>query len=140
MSYDVKIVLERIPEIFTIVKSAVMEAELHTAQELAQAMREKITSGSKSGEVYGGHQASAPGEAPADWHHGLLESIGSVPISGGGASAFAGGESAPYEAEDLEYGSPGGKIAARPLVTPTAEEFKPIFVANISQAVKDAVK
>lgn len=120
--------------------TALRAAELQLAEQAAASMRAKMLE-TKSGRIYeDGHQASAPGETPADWHHPLLESIGSELLPENGAVAFAGGDRAPYLVTDLEYGSSDGRVAARPLVTPTAEEFKPIAIATLSNAAKEALK
>lgn len=74
-------------------------------------------SGQRSGRMYGAHQASAPGEAPA-WDTGnLASSVTTAVLSDESAEVRIGAEYAPA----LEYGS--AKIAPRPWVTPTADAF-----------------
>ncbi len=92
------------------------------------------------------HIASAPGEAPAHWTGQLADAV-SVRQARDAGGRFSGGwevyvdpEKAPYAANYLEYGSPGGKIAPRPWFWPTVEEFEGEFAAIMTAAVKEALR
>jgi hypothetical protein len=117
----------------------VSDAVDESIKEGAQMMRDEMNAG-KSGRNYGGHIASAPGEAPANWHDVLLDTIDSEMTGPTSGEFSAGGEEAPYLADWLEHGSPGGRIAPRPMVQPAADAIQPIFIANVSQAVKEALR
>lgn len=119
--------------------AAVAGAVDKTGQEMAEAMRQKMLAG-KSGQLYGSHQASAPGEAPANWSGALMDTLESTMTGPTSAEVSAGGTQAPYLAQQLEFGSPGGKIAPRPLVTPTAEEFKSRIVDNVAESLRAALR
>jgi len=83
-------------------------------------MRREILSGPKTGVVYTSgpqplpHQASAPGEAPANWT-GVLAATCHVETAGNGRvqGAVAGGVAAPYAAA-LEFGSSFGNRVTEP--------------------------
>ncbi len=105
----------------------------------ADDMRRDLQS-SKSGRIYGSHQASAPGESPASDTGRLLGTVGSEMTGPMETVASIGGSAAPYEADHLEFGSPGGQIAPRPLITPMAEVYKPLVVAAVTKAVQDALR
>jgi hypothetical protein len=68
----------------------------------------------KSGKVYGTHQASAPGEAPAIETRELLESGKVEPVSERQADiVFTSDHALP-----MEYGAPAAGIAPRPFLGP----------------------
>lgn len=72
-----------------------------------------ILSGSRSGRMYGGHQASAPGEAPAQWSGTLRLSWQTRTYTG--ATTFKSSiETGVWYDELLENGTPGGQMAPRP--------------------------
>lgn len=75
--------------------------------------------GPHSGAVYGGHQASAPGEMPAIDTSNLASSI---QVEKERPEAYVVYTEADY-AVPLEYGAAGG-LAARPFMTPAAEEAR----------------
>ena len=79
-------------------------------------MRSLIENPPKTGRMYGTHQASAPGEAPAD-RTGVLKRSADYIVRGG--TQLEVGESAPY-AKYLEDGT--ARMAARPHVKRTREE------------------
>lgn len=77
----------------------------------------------KSGVVYGSHQASAPGDAPAVDEGDLIDSL---------QAEMTGPTAGEVRVDDpkgalLEYGSAGGKIAARPFMTPAANANRQRF-------------
>lgn len=85
----------------------------------------------KHGEVYGGHQASAPGEAPAIDTTALANSI-TPTFSADGLTAVIGSNS--DHAVITEYGT--ARMAPRPWLTPAAEGQRKAFVAAMKQVVE----
>jgi HK97 gp10 family phage protein len=84
-----------------------------------------ILRGSKSGRVYGRHQASAPGEAPASDTGRLVQSI-RVDFQ---PNALAGRVVAGTDyAKKLEFGTV--KIAPRPFMTPAVNNVKQAGLAK----------
>lgn len=98
-------------EAHDIVQETVLDIEGRVKAEMA---------GPKSGRMYGGHQASAPGEAPAVDTGALISSV-QTDVQGTEGSVFTNMESAPY----LEYGT--SQMAPRPFFTPAAEAARPDF-------------
>ena len=79
-----------------------------------------IQSGAKSGVMYGKHQASAPGQAPAT-DTGFLQSNIVLNIEASGLVANV--ESRAMYSKFLEFGTV--KMKARPFMFPALEENKP---------------
>lgn len=77
-----------------------------------------------------GHQASAPGEAPATDEGNLVGSISMRVINDLEAEVTV---SAEYAAV-LEFG--GKNVAARPFLKPAVEEIGPLFLADCEAAVQ----
>lgn len=96
-----------------IVHSALLGVETDIKERMA---------GPKSGRVYGGHIASAPGEAPAIDTGALANSIQTEMDSQTSGAVYTGEETAPL----LEYGT--SKMAARPAWIPAAGEARPKFL------------
>lgn len=72
-----------------------------------------VLSGQRSGRMYGGHQASAPGEAPASWSGTFRRAW--QPKTYVGTSTFKSSiENGVSYADWLENGTPGGQMAPRP--------------------------
>jgi hypothetical protein len=113
------------------VLDAALEGLLPAAQAVAEEARLSITSRPKSGRVYkrpsGTHQASAPGEPPANDTGKLAASIVARSTGREGAEVVADGELA----HTMEFGTTGGKVAPRPFMVPAAQ--------NSRDAVRDAV-
>jgi hypothetical protein len=104
------------------------------AQEVLTHAADSITGGSKTGRIYGEHQSSAPGEAPAN-DEGVL--AGSMFIER--TSDLVRHVIAPAEyAAALEFGTLDGRIAPRPFLGPALEAVKPGFVADVAEVVKRA--
>lgn len=82
----------------------------------------------KTGRVYGNHQASAPGEAPAI-DTGLLTNSLQEAYENDGMTGYAYTNTA--YAPDLEYGHPDGTVAPRPFMQPAAREERPLFVRRM---------
>ena len=72
-----------------------------------------ILSGARSGRMYGGHQASAPGEPPAVWSGTFRLAWQPVTIAGG-TTFLSRIENGTFYAGWLEHGTPGGQMAPRP--------------------------
>lgn len=129
MSRGIKIVYNRLPElarrfpveIGLIVKDTALEVEATAKKSMAE---------EKSGRVYVhgdiGHQASAPGEAPAI-DTGNLVSLHTKMTSQ--TSAIV-GTNAEYAAA-LEFGRADGHIAARPFLRPAARKAREHFINRL---------
>lgn len=98
-------------EAHAIVQGTVLDIETRVKTEMA---------GPKSGRMYGGHQASAPGEAPAVDTGALISSV-QTDVQGTEGSVYTNMEYAPY----LEYGT--SQMAPRPFFTPAAEAARSDF-------------
>ena len=72
-----------------------------------------VLSGARSGRVYGGHQASAPGEPPAQ-DSGTLRLSWQPKTYAGFGSYISRIETEVSYADLLEDGTPGGQMAPRP--------------------------
>lgn len=72
-----------------------------------------VLSGSRSGRMYGGHQASAPGEPPAVWS-GAFRLSWQPRTYAGGTTFKSSIETGVWYAGWLENGTPGGQMAPRP--------------------------
>jgi phage gpG-like protein len=83
------------------------------------------------------HRASAPGEAPAIDTGALVNSITIASSLSEKFTRMVGTNQ--EQAEILEFGSPGGKIAPRPFLRPAAIKKKDTVVGRIQKAVKDAI-
>jgi hypothetical protein len=110
------------------------EALVHaTAQQIAELAIQKILEGPKTGAVYTSgpppvpHQASAPGESPANWQGELAGSIHAVPLGPREALVEVGSD----HALPLEFGRADGTIAPRPFVQPAVDEATPAFEAAL---------
>lgn len=72
-----------------------------------------VLSGGRSGRMYGGHQASAPGEPPAVWS-GTFRLSWQTRTYVGGTNFKSSIETGVGYADWLENGTPGGQMAPRP--------------------------
>lgn len=72
-----------------------------------------VLSGQRSGRMYGGHQASAPGEPPAVWS-GKFRMAWQPRTVAGGNTFLSQIENSTFYAGWLENGTPGGQMAPRP--------------------------
>lgn len=114
-----------------------------TAARIKADARRRILDPPKTGRVYKSrkkpspHQASAAGESPANWTGELQEGLHytSRALGDGGAEAEITVD-APY-ADILEFGSPGGKIAARPFLGPSVDAAAPQFVADMEALTRE---
>ena len=88
-----------------------------SANSLAKEMKKRITTGAKSGETYGNHTSSAPGQSPANWTGELVNSISAI-NEGKNSKVIV---NANY-AEFLELGT--SKMRARPFILPSIQKVK----------------
>lgn len=88
-----------------------------------------VLSGARSGRVYGGHQASAPGEAPAQWSGNLRTKW--TPLTD---AHMPGIQSEVWYANLLEGGTPGGQMAPRPFRDKILAESWPEVSAIYSES------
>lgn len=103
-----------------------------TAQDVQQNAVARIQDGPATGRMYGKHQASAPGEAPATDQGLLANSIQWQPTGDLSREVAVGAE---YGAP-LEYGTEDGRIAPRPFLTPAIEDNRESFRAMVASAVR----
>jgi hypothetical protein len=75
MSVEVKITKNLFGGIAQRIEAGVARVNKKTAEQIAERARQNIMTGPKTGRVYGSHQASAPGESPANETGDLAESI-----------------------------------------------------------------
>lgn len=104
------------------------------AQDVLTHAVDAILTGPKTGAMYGAHQASAPGEAPAN-DMGTLANSMTITKPGDLAREIE----APAEyAAALEFGRLDGTIAPRPFLAPALDAVKPQFVSDVAEMVKRA--
>jgi len=108
----------------------VLEKAAHDVEARAKV---SILSGAKTGRIYGIHQASAPGEAPANEIGNLAAGIAVAPGPAPLSRIIA--SNAEYS-ERLEMGSPEGTIAPRPFLGPALESVRQPFVRAVQQVVE----
>lgn len=96
---------------------------------MAEEMKKSIASGTKSGNRYGTHTSSAPGQAPANWTGKLLKSI-KVQKTQGKAFVFV---TAKY-AEFLEFGT--SKMRPRPFIIPAFLKTKKMILERLKRISK----
>lgn len=101
-----------------------------------------IQSGGKSGHIYGNHQASAPGEAPAQDTGNLASHIGyNVDRKELSGEIFA---NTPYAARlefgDITPGKNGTFIEARPFMQPALEQNSDKFLEDMIEAYHQALE
>ncbi len=119
----------KLPLLAARLPEAVDEIVRKTALDIEAEAKAKM-SGPKHGRMYGAHQASAPGEAPAVDTGKLKNAIRSEFPKRGKAIVNVAAE---YGAA-LEFGT--RKIAARPFMRPAAEKMFPDFVEACKQLEK----
>ena len=104
-----------------VIRKAAFDIEAHAKASM---------SGPKSGVVYGNHQASAPGEAPAIDTGNLINSL---QIEETGDLEMTVSVNAEY-AEALEFGT--SKMAPRPFMEPATEAVREGFVRAMTTVAK----
>jgi hypothetical protein len=123
MSGKIVIQFNRLPELAAKLPRETSAVVRETAFEVQRRAQESME-GDKSGLMYGRHQASSPGEAPAVDTGFLRSSIG-VRMTGQTSAEVAVG--AEYGA-GLEFGT--AHILPRPFMVPAADAARPEFVAK----------
>lgn len=125
------------------VGSAVTKAKNETLLKQGDVMKFRLIGQmyrSKSGRVYGSHQASAPGEAPASESTELEQSITVEPRDIQSIAAIGQvsvGTDSPY-AQVLEFG--GGRIAPRQNFGPTGEAQAPEVTSALVSSTRSAIE
>jgi HK97 gp10 family phage protein len=112
-------------------KKARMRALTKAAYLVRADAQQLITRGPKTGRVYGKHQASAPGQPPANDTGNLVRSITVDPVTEEEMVTVT--CRAPYAAA-LELGTDDGKIKERPFMRPAANRNK----KAVSELMKEA--
>jgi len=115
---DIETLDEEIAELIDEGTAAVARTMNFVVRSGSQRMKNKIRSGPKTGRVYGGHQASAPGESPADWSGYLASSIRHTEVTDNISSEADITIDATY-ADTLEYGGfneSGRYVEPRPFI------------------------
>ena len=124
------------------VSSAIQKAVRRAEREIADSTAEKIRCSfrkPKSGRTYkrkprGSYRASAPGEPPANVTTTLSESVGAVYLDDGAEIVVT-----DEMAHTMEFGTAGGKIAARPFLAPEVDEMTRTLPEAIADAVRSGV-
>lgn len=97
-------------------------------------MKNSIETGARSGRMYGDHQASAPGEPPANLTGALVASIDDVRNGTLSYSVHAAAD----HARPLELGT--HKMAARPFMVPALERNTGAIYRNVKAACARALE
>jgi hypothetical protein len=111
------------PQLSAVVSKAALDVETRAKQ--------SILSGDKTGRIYGRHQASAPGEAPANDLGNLAAGIGVT--NGSGPLERIVTSNAEYSA-GLELGTT--EVAARPFMNPALEGVRQPFTRAVQKVVE----
>jgi HK97 gp10 family phage protein len=126
--FDVQMRSNHLPDLAGEIRQRVIDAVAKAARDV-EANAKVSMQGAKSGAMYGAHQASAPGEAPAIDMGNLFNAV-DVSFEDGGLTAYVGPRDVEY-AVYLEYGT--RNMAPRPFMTPAAEKVRPAFVKAMNQ-------
>lgn len=122
-----KLVFNRFPELSAELRSRAKDVVVKATRDAEAAVKQSMNE-PKTGLMYGGHQASAPGEAPAIDTGNLVNSI-QVEFQNNYETGIV-YTNAEY-AEALEYG--GAHVAARPFMEPAAQKILPAFRSAMEQ-------
>lgn len=126
---SVEVVFDRSQEALSRIETSVALAVSVAAEDLKLKIQHKVLDPPKTGEIYysknkpSPHQASAPGEAPANWTGQLVSAVETEDAGPMQHIVQVNHDRAPYGADYLEHGSPGGKIAPRPFFWPSVKEM-----------------
>lgn len=129
INIQVRTTYNHIPRIAASIRPTVSQVVRKTAFDFEAEVKGEMRS-PKSGRMYGSHQASAPGEAPAV-DMGLL--INSIQTQHPTDLTSTVGTNVEY-APGLEFGS--RRVAARPVWRPVAEKMKKPFVQAITYVLQ----
>lgn len=123
----------KLPQLKAAVTQEADRLVLRAANTLRNNMIRRIMRDAKSGRVYGNHQASAPGEAPANDTGALVRSIRVEHTPGSGKARVVVGSAV---GKMLELGTK--KMAPRPFMRPSVKELK-TQMADLVKSVKITV-
>lgn len=112
--------------------NAIEDLNKKYADKLIKEMKRLITTGTRTGNKYGDHIASAPGEPPANWHGGLVDSM---KANRNNATEYVVEFTVPY-AKDLEKGEGSVKGKPRPFVQPSVDKLLPQFEKEVADIFK----
>lgn len=129
----VRVTQDRLPELLQQLQPRLQTIVSKAAHDVEGHAKTSILAGGKSGRVYGAHQASAPGEAPANDLGNLANGIGVRDGDGPLSRIVAAG--ADY-AMDLEMGTV--RMAARPFMTPALEQVRGPFTRAVRKVFDGA--
>lgn len=121
------------------IKEGIRKGLIEAGSEIRREVIRLIKSPPKTGRLYfvGGkiHQASAPGEAPADFTGALAESVDSE-VSGSTKLTIGDREEIAEHGRWMEFGTTDGRIASRPHLKPAALGKAREVEQSISQGVE----
>jgi hypothetical protein len=126
------------------VHSAAARAVAATAENSQLILREKILRGPKTGRVYTHgpqplpHQASAPGESPANWTGALQDSIRYQEVPGDGLTWAVVIGNQDGIADFLEHGTV--RMAPRPFIEPSLPEIKELLTLSVELAIREVTR
>ena len=119
----------RIPELNALAKARATQAVRESTMRI-NARAKLAMAAPHSGEVYGRHIASKPGEAPAVDTGNLMNSLQETYPNATTGIAFTNVE----YAAPLEYGT--ARVKPRPFYTPAAKAERPLFIAALRKTYK----
>jgi len=125
MRVAVKIEYNRLGEIARRLPGAVKDVIGETLDDLETDVKTSMA-GPKGGLIYGAHQASAPGEAPAVDTGNLIDSVQQTMVKADQGLLYTNAEYAEY----LEFGTT--RMANRPFFVPAAEKERREFVRKMT--------
>ena len=142
MPAELQLVYDIMPELPALLENRTRRVVQATCRAIKNEARRSIFEGPKTGKIYTSgpqplpHQASAEGEAPANWTDKLAKSIRYKTEATGEGTAE--GEVRVGEAygDCLENGTV--KMAARPFLKPAADKANPAFIAAMDQLTSAA--
>lgn len=132
---SVETVLDLAPALCVSLEAAVRAAALETGKEIVEEAQRSIREYAKHGRAYRRDEeeytASAPGEPPANVSGDLADSITVEPTEDGAEVKVT-----DRIAHTMEFGSEGGKVAARPFLVPAVESQREAHKARIADALR----
>ena len=141
-SIDLKRIRKKLKGYDAILNEELAKALKASAFKIEESAKRSILQGTKSGRVYRRrsvtHQASAPGEAPANDTGRLARSIITSIEPGGQVAKITAGSSQVAYAVMLEFGT--AKMLPRPFMHPAFKENEDWIRQRVEKAVKAASK